>query len=168
MKLVPIQYGVIFGKGDASDWIDERLELTDEEAEIYEKAMEDGIPLEDVPGLQAALARAYVEIEEMEIQNGIDQEEEFVLECQGLAPMDEVELNELVSNRDPHALAFFDLTDASEEELEEWDAFDLDEVPTIAEFQEEFEPSSPFDYGWILRVCFVEPDETEEEDELWN
>ena len=48
MKIVPIQYGVIFGKGDASDWIDETLALTAKEAEIYDKALEAGIPLEDI------------------------------------------------------------------------------------------------------------------------
>jgi hypothetical protein len=64
-----------------------------------------------------------------------------------------------VEARDPHALAFFDLTEASDEELEEWDAYDLEEIPTIAEFQEDFEPYSPYDAGWTLHVEFVDPNE---------
>ena len=105
------------------------------------------------------MARAYEEIEEMESQNGIDLEDEYVLECQGLAQMDEDELNELVAARDPHALSFFGLTEATDEKLEEWDAYDLDEVPTIAEFQKDFEPYSPYDAGWTLHVEFVDPNE---------
>lgn len=64
----------------------------------------------------------------MEIQNGIDMEDEDVLECQGLAPMDEGELDELVADRDPRALEFFGLDDATDKELEVWYAYDLDEI----------------------------------------
>ena len=135
------------------------MELTDEEEIAYENAIENEIPLSNVPELEAALARAYEEVEEMEIQNGIDLEDEYVLECQGLAPMDEDELNELVAARDPHVLSFFGLTEATDEELEEWDAYDLDEVPTIADFKEDFEPYSPYDAGWTLHVEFVDPNE---------
>ena len=105
MKSVEIRYGVTFGKCDSSDWIDYEVELTDEEEIAYENAIENEIPLSNVPELEAALARAYEEVEEMEIQNGIDLEDEYVLECQGLAQMDEDELNELVAARDPHALS---------------------------------------------------------------
>ena len=47
----------------------------------------------------------------------------------------------------------------SDEELEEWDAYDLDEVPTIKDFKEDFEPYSPYDEGWSLNVHFVDPSE---------
>lgn len=159
MRTVDIQYCVIYGKGDASDWCDYEVELTDEEAAIYDKAVENETPLEDVTELQEALNRVYEEIEEMEIQNGIDYEEDYVMECLGLSEMDRDELNDLIESRDSHALAFFGLEEASEEELEEWDAYDLDEVPTVAEFQEDFEPCSPYDEGWTLRVKFVDPNE---------
>jgi hypothetical protein len=159
MKSVELRYGVIFGKGDSSDWIDYEIDLTDEEAAAYDHAVENEIPLEDVQELKAALDRTYEEIEEIEIQNGIDMEDEYVLECQGLAPMDRDELNNLIAERDAHALAFFGLEDAEDEELDEWDAYDLEEVPTIAEFQEAFEPYSPYDAGWTLHVEFVDPNE---------
>ena len=159
MRSVEIRYGVTFGKCDSSDWIEYEVDLTDGEELAYDNAVENEIPLSEVPELEAALARAYEEIEEMEIQNGIDLEDEYVMECQGLAPMDEDELNELVAARDPHALSFFGLTEATDEELDEWDAYDLDEVPTIAEFQKDFEPYSPYDAGWTLHVEFVDPNE---------
>jgi hypothetical protein len=81
------------------------------------------------------------------------------MECQGEAEMDPDELNDLVAARDPHALEFFGLTDADEEDLEEWDANDLDELPLIKDFVEGFEPYSPYDEGWILHVEFVDPNE---------
>ena len=157
MKKVALRYGVVFGKGDASDWIDYEIDLTDEEEAIYDNAIANEIPLEDVAELQDALDRAYEEIEDMEITNGIDYEDEYVLECQGEIEMDTLELNELVHNRDPHALAFFGLEDASDEEIEEWDADDLDDIPLIKDFQEDFEPYSPYDEGWTLNVEFVDP-----------
>ena len=159
MRSVEIRYGVTFGKCDSSDWIEYEVDLTDEEELAYDNAVENEIPLSEVPELEAALARAYEDIEEMEIQNGIDLEDEYVMECQGLAPVDEDELNELVAARDPHALAFFGLTGATDDELDEWNAYDLDEVPTIKEFREGFEPYSPYDEGWILHVEFVDPNE---------
>ena len=158
MGYVELRYSVTFGKGDSSDWIDYEIDLTDEEAAAYDKAVAEGQCLDDVPELQEAIQRAYEEIEEMEIENGIEIEDEYVMECQGLVPMDEDELNGLVRGRDSHALEFFGLTEATDEELEAWDAYDLEEVPLIKDFQEDFEPYSPYDEGWGLNVRFVDPD----------
>lgn len=157
MKYVDLRYGVIFGKGDSSDWIDWKIELTDEEEKIYDHAIANEIPLNDIPELQDALKRAYDEIEDEEISMGIDNGDEYTLECQGLAEMDPEEINDLIADRDPHALAFFGLEDADDEELDEWDANNLDELPLIKDFVEDFEPYSPYDEGWTLNVEFVDP-----------
>ena len=157
MKTVELRYGVTFGKCDSSDWIDWEVDLTDEEAEIYDRAIANKEPLNDIPELQDALQRAYEEIEDEEISMGIDNEDEYVMECQGLLEVDPEEINDLIADRDPHALAFFGLEDADEEELEEWDANDLDELPLIKDFVEGFEPYSPYDEGWTLNVQFVDP-----------
>lgn len=156
---VELRYGVIFGKGDSSDWCEWEIELTPEEEIAYKNAVENKIPLNEVKELINALQRAYEEIECEEIENALDYDEEYVMECQGLIEMDTDELNELVHSKDPHALEFFDLTDASDEEIEDWDAEYLDEIPTIQEFDEDFEPYSPFDEGWELDVEFVDPNE---------
>ena len=42
---VELRYGVTFGKGDSSDWIDWEIELTDEEAAIYQNAIDNELPL---------------------------------------------------------------------------------------------------------------------------
>ena len=160
MKWAELKYYVSFGKGDSSDYIDWEVVLTDEETEIYNHAIANGISLNDIPELQDALQRAYEEIEEQEIEMGIENEDEYVMECQGLAEVDPYEINDLIANRDPHALAFFGLEDADDDEIEEWDANDLDELPLIKDFVEGFEPYSPYDEGWSLIVEFVEPDDT--------
>jgi hypothetical protein len=157
MKTVAIHYGVTFGKGDSSDWIDYEIELTDEEAAIYDDAIAKEILLEDVPELQKALERVYPEIEEIAIENGLEFGDEYTEKCQGVAEMDPDELNDLVAERDPHTLEFFGLTDADDDELDEWDANDLDELPLVKDFVEGFEPYSPFDEGYILSIEYVDP-----------
>ena len=159
MKKVEIRYCVIFGKGDASEWIDWELELTDAEARLYDEAVANEEPLEDVPELEAALERVYDEIKEEEEANLIDMEDEYAMECLGEAEMDIDELNDLVADRDPHALAFFGLEDADEDELDGWDAGDLDELPLIKDFKPGFQPESPFDAGWELIVEYADPNE---------
>ena len=165
---IEIRYGVVFGKGDGSDWFDWEVELTPEEEIAYKNAIKNEIPLEDVEELQDVLSRAYDEIEETEIENFIDMEDEYVMQCQGELEMDCDELNELITNRDPHAIKFFGLEEATEDELDEWDAYDLDELPLIKDFVEDFNPHSPFSEGWSLLVEFAEPDyffDDDEEDE---
>lgn len=58
MRSVEIRYGVTFGKCDSSDWIEYEVDLTDEEELAYDNAVENEIPLSEVPELEAALARA--------------------------------------------------------------------------------------------------------------
>lgn len=159
MRKVELRYGVTFGKCDSSDWIEWEIELTDEEAAVYENAIENEIPLNEVQELKNALQRAYADIEREEISNGLAYGDEYVLECQGEAEMDPEELNDMIAERDSHALEFFGLIDADEEELDEWDANDLEELPLIKEFVEDFEPYSPYDEGWTLHVEFVDPNE---------
>lgn len=162
MKTVALRYGVTFGKCDGSDWIDWEMDLSEEEEAAYNNAIKMRIPLCDVEKLQSALDRAYEDIEAEEIDNGLSYDDEYTMECQGEIEVDPGEINDLIANRDPHALTFFGLTDADEEELSEWDANDLDELPLIKDFEENFEPRSPFDYGWTLHVEFVDPNEDED------
>lgn len=154
-----LRYGVSFGKGDSTDWIPWEEELTEEEETIYKNAIENKIPLHSVCELRSVLNRAYKKIEDEEISNAIDAGDEYVLECQGLYEMDPDELNDLVADRDPHALAFFGLEDADEDVLDEWDANDLDELPLVKDFDEDFDPYSPYEEGWSLFVEFYDPNE---------
>ena len=162
MTTVELQYGAVFGKGDGSDWFPWEITLTGAEEAAYLRAKKLWLDPNDCPELQGILADAYEEIKEQETQAMIDCGDEYAMECTGQMEMDPDELNDLVADRDPHALEFFGLTEADEEELEEWDAHDLDELPLRCDFEEGFEPYSPFDEGWQLVVQFPRPDEMED------
>ena len=160
MTIVELQYGVIFGKGDASDWITWNAELDDEEEKAYLRAKKLRKSLNECDDLQSVLDRAYEDIEQEEIQNMLDYDDEYVQECVGMIEVDPDEINDLVASRDPHTMEFFELTDLTDEELEEWDAYDLDSLPMVCDFEEDYEPGSPFESGWRLNVEFAEtPDE---------
>ena len=155
-----LRYGVRFGKLDSSDWIDWTAWVDDETFAIYKRAKMLRIPLGNVPELRDVLNKEYKEIEDEAIDNLIYDEDEYVIECTGRGPVDPEHINDLVFQRDPHTLEYFGLTELSDEELEEWDANDLFELPDICDFEEDFEPYSPFDEGYTLYVEFVEqPDE---------
>ena len=51
-----LSYAVEFGKGDSSDWLDWEIDLTPEEEKIYLKAIEERVPLNEVEGLEDAIA----------------------------------------------------------------------------------------------------------------
>ena len=163
MTTVELQYGVVFGKGDGSDWFPWEITLDGAEEAAYLRAKKLWLDPNDCPELQGVLADAYEEIKEQEPQYLIDCGDEYAMECTGQVEMDPDELNDLVADRDPHALEFFGLTEADGEELEEWDAHDLDELPLRCDFEEGFEPYSPFDEGWDLIVQFPVPGESNEE-----
>ena len=158
---VDVRYSVLFGQGDGSDWIDYSVELTEEEEAFYNRTMRLRDDLNVVQELEPALQRAYKEIEQEEIDAAIDRDDDYVLECLGLVTVDPDDINDKVAARDPYTLQFFDLTELSDEELKAWDANDV-EMPTIADFDESFEPISPYDQGWDLNVEFVNPWEEEE------
>lgn len=166
MTTVELQYGAVFGKGDGSDWFPWEITLDGAEEAAYLRAKKLWLDPNDCPELQGVLADAYEEIKEQETQAMIDCGDEYAMECTGQMEMDPDELNDLVADRDPHALEFFGLTEADEDELEEWDAHDLDELPLRCDFEEGFEPYSPFDEGWILNVQFPIPGESEEAEYL--
>ena len=150
-----LQYYVNFGKGDGSEMLEWGVELTDEEAEEYARAMKLRISPNEL-GLDSALSRAYAEIEAQELENALELGDEFAMECTGRIPVDAGRLNELVAARDRHTLEFFGLAELSDAELKQWDAGRLDKLPLVRDFDADFVPSSPFDSGWGLSVEFSE------------
>ena len=72
---VKIEYWISGGIGCASPRIPWTIDLTDEEMEIYNNAIENKIPLEEVDGLINALSRAYNEIIEYEKECAEEDEE---------------------------------------------------------------------------------------------
>lgn len=160
---VEVVYSVFFGKLDSEGgtW---DVELTPEEENAYINAIKKGVPLDDVAELKPVLERAYKEIEEAEIESFLFIENEDVMECQGLIPVSASILNQLVRQRDAHAVEYLGLSEFSDEELSAWDAASLSNAPLVRNFFPDFQPISPFDDLWPLRVHFSEKD-TESEDE---
>lgn len=163
MRKAELVYYCVFGKCDYGDECEWEVELTAEEERLYDDALKNGKDPNEADELQAALQRAYKQIEEEEIQNLLDMEDEYTLECLGLCEADPDEINERVQSGDAFTLKALGLEEAEEEELEDFDAYDLDELPAVRDVFEEFEPQSPFEAGWDLLVRFVIPDGEDEE-----
>lgn len=152
---VPLRYR-IFQNGNYSEWIYFDFEISESEKVIYQHTIERGGSLNMVPGLKDALQRAREVIEPEEIMCGITNEDEHVLQCLGLVEVDPAYLNELIAERNQETLEFFGLEDASEEELNAWNANDLTELPLVCELGVDFREENPFS-GWWLQIEFVEP-----------
>ena len=149
------KYDVVVRKGDGTDHFSYEFELDDETEAVYDKAIELEEPFENFPELASALQDAYDEIEEMESGNIAEIMDDEYRDLSDVE-MDTEELNDLVHERNPHALKFFHLENATDEEIEEWDAYDLDNLPTHLEFDEDYKPLNPFDNGISLTVYFAE------------
>lgn len=167
MSKVLYYYGAVFGEGDSSDRLENEIELTKEEKALYDLCFRYRINMNDVPLLTAALDREYHSLKAAEEENLIDGEDEYVMECLGLDEMDPDDLNDLVHSGDQHALEFFDLLDAEDEMIQNWDAYDLDDLPLRKDFDPDFSPVSPFDEGYTLNLWYPDPDDLEDEYE-WD
>lgn len=74
--------------------------------------------------------------------------DEYVLECYGLVPVDASKMNELIAQRDKHTITFFGLENASDDELKNWDANNLEKLPLVKDFEESFNPTMPIYDRW--------------------
>ncbi len=155
---VTLLYGISTGQLDpGGDPIDYEVDLTPTQESDYKRALMTGKEFEDFEELRELINGCYEEIEYDEIENLLEYEDEFCMECMGYAKVDPDEINDLVQSGDEHAIKYFKLDRLNPEELEEWDANDLENLPKIADFNEDFEPESPFDNGWKLNVWFFDP-----------
>ena len=74
--VVTLQYQIVFGKCDATDWSEWEVTLDCAEEEAYLRSLELGLPLEDVPELAPVLSAAYDEIEAQELALSPEPEED--------------------------------------------------------------------------------------------
>ncbi len=159
MTTIDFTYYVSFGKGDGSDSFEWSYSPEGEEEKKNLDAVKLRIPVDESPVCQAILKMVTQEIEDYELDILRENEDEYCMELAGKIPVDPDEINELVREGDEHALEYFHLTDLSAEEREQWDAHSLKELPNICDYDEDFEPESPFDAGWSLSVHFSQPPE---------
>lgn len=163
---VKLQYGITFGKLDSSDWIDYWINLTGEAEKDYLEAMKAEDPDErnfsGSSALVLALEDAADDIKDEAFDNLRDAGDEYALSFHnGYDKVDQDELDELVLKRDPHALEFFGLTDADEEELESWTAWDLDwdNLPEYEVFYPGYASGNPLNEGYLLSVHYADDPE---------
>ncbi len=91
---------------------------------------------------------ALVYIQDALVKHAIEFGDEYVLKCYGLLPVDATRVNELIAQRDKHALKFFGLESSSEDELNNWDANNLEKLPLVKDFEEDFKPIQPIYDKW--------------------
>lgn len=74
---VNIKYSVIMGALYPSEWMPWSVDLTDDEAGIYQNAIKNKTPLNEITELKSALCRVYQEIKEYEVECATDYGDEF-------------------------------------------------------------------------------------------
>lgn len=165
---VTLEYAVSFGKGDGSDWIEYEITLTGEAEAAYLEEMkkedEDDRCFSDHPALVAALAEAYDDIKFIAKNDLCEAGDEY---AEGFHNPDDTmyasDIEDLVYDRDPQVMAYFGLTEMSEEELDDWIAElyekDEEELPTYGEVYPDMVESSPFDEGYSLYVHYYDDPE---------
>lgn len=126
---------------------------------IHSNAVKNGIPLNSIEELSDTLVKYRDEIETRIIDDLITAGNEYVCKCEGIVPVNPAEINKLVANRDKGALKFLGLENATEDELEIWDASTLETFPLVRDFYNGFGTHSPFDDKWKLTVEFLDPNE---------
>ena len=142
---VSLTYSVVFGKGDGSDVMEYEYSVSGELEKKYLRAKMLRLDPNEVESLEDILSEAYDDIEDEVISDLSDADDPVILEAKGECPMEYSDMVELLDNRDPKALEYFLIDDASEEELQEmennnWENLDLDDLPYVCDFYEDFEP----------------------------
>lgn len=74
---VKVKYAVIMGRLSPAPWMPWSVDLSDDETNIYQNAVKNKTPLNEVKALYDALDRAYEEIKEYEVECASDYGDEF-------------------------------------------------------------------------------------------
>lgn len=157
--IVDLSVGINYNDGTPTEWVEWRQIVSYELGVIYNRAIRNKIPLDSVAELQDALKEIREHVEDTIVNDMIKQGVEYACKCEGIVPVDPVEINDLVAKRDKGALKFLKLQNATEDELNNWDASKLDALPLVRDFYDGFGTHSPFDGDWELFVEFLEPEE---------
>ena len=157
--IIDLYVAIDYNDGEPAECFNCRRIIPFEISKIYNNAVRNNIPLNSVEELADTLAELREEIETKIIDDFITAGNEYVCNCEGIVPVDPAEINKLVANRDKGALKFLGLENATENELENWDASTLEAPPLVRDFYGGFDTHSPFDDKWTLTVEFLDPNE---------
>lgn len=157
--IVDLYVAIDYNDGKPAEYFNCKRVVSFEISKIYNNAVRNNIPLNSVEELSDTLAEIREEIETKIIDDFITVGNEYVCKCEGIVPVDPAEINKLVADRDKGALKFLKLENATEDELDNWDASTLETFPLIRDFYGGFGSHSPFDDKWTLTVEFTDPNE---------
>lgn len=156
--IIDLSVTIDYNDGEPAECFNCKRIVPFEISKIYNNAVRNNIPLNSVAELSDTLAEIREEIETRIIDDLITAGNEYVCKCEGVVPVDPVEINKLVADRDKGALKFLGLENKTEDELKSWDASTLETLPLVRDFYGGFGTHSPFDDKWTLTVEFTEPD----------
>ena len=157
--IIDLYVAIDYNDGEPAECFNCKRVVSFEISKIYNNAVRNNIPLNTVEELSDTLTELREEIETKIIDNFITAWNEYVCKCEGVVPVDPAEINKLVTHRDKGALKFLGLENATEDELDNWNASTLEALPLVRDFYGGFGTHSPFDDKWTLTVEFFEPDE---------
>ena len=132
--LIDLYVAIDYKDGEPAECFNCRRIVSFEISKIYNNAVRNNIPLNSVEELADTLAEIRDEIETKIIDDFITAGNEYVCKCEGIVPVDPDEINKLVADRDKGALKFLKLENATEDELENWDASTLENLPLVRDF----------------------------------
>lgn len=157
--IIDLSVTIDYNDGEPAECFNCKRIVSFEISKIYNNAIRNNIPLNSVEELADTLAKFREEIETKIIDDFITAGNEYVCKCEGVVPVDPTEINRLVTTRDKGALKFLGLEDSTEDELKNWDASTLENLPLVRDFYGGFGTHSPFDDKWTLTVEFLDPNE---------
>lgn len=157
--IIDLSVTIDYNDGEPAECFNFKRIVPFEISKIYNNAVRNGTPLNSVEELSDTLAELREEIETKIIDDLITAGNEYVCKCEGIVPVDPAEINKLVTDRDKGAHKFLGLENATEDELENWDASTLETLPLVRDFYGGFGTHSPFDDKWTLTVGFADSKE---------
>ncbi len=161
---VKLEYGVIFGKGDSSDWIGYEITLTGEAEAAYLEEMakpEEERCFSKHPELVAALEDAVADVRDTAQADLCEAGDEYAESFHDPGDrMEAFEIEDLVDEGDADVIAFFGLAGLDEDALDAWKEklsdMDSGELPFWGDVYPDMEDSSPFDEGYDLSVRYAD------------
>lgn len=157
--IIDLSVTIDYNDGEPAEFFNCKRIVSFEISKIHNNAIRNNIPLNSVEELADTLAKFREGIETKIIDDFITAGNEYVCKCEGVVPVDPIEINKLVANRDKGALKFLGLENATEDELKNWDASTLETLPLVRDFYNGFGTHSPFDDKWTLTVEFADSKE---------
>ncbi len=149
---VKMRFRLVFGDIGPEPWIYKTVVFYGDAEKAYILANRFHLPYEVFPVLVERLNNSSNDITEEEISEEVYRIVHYI----GNKNIEPVELNQLVGSRDEYALIYLNLENLTEEELDKWDANNLDHLPKYCEVVENFEYKCIVNVAWTMDLEFVE------------